>query len=127
MTSVRKQNVAPIFLEPGHATTCTANGAVVGRRFVVAAVDGAPSRPSVSAGTAGKVAYGVAHYDAPTGEPVSVLRQGTVGVEAGEALTAGMIIATGASGKAVELAASAPAVGSVADADSGKTAPITLL
>lgn len=137
MAPTRKQNVAPIYLEPGHTVTCKAAAAITGSRFVKAAAGGLGNHPAVAPATAGGAAYGVAHYDVPSGAQVSVIRQGTVGVVAGEALTSGDLVAVGADAKAVKptaattdgetITAGSIVVGTcVADTASGAVAPITL-
>lgn len=133
--ATRKQNISPIYLEPGDTVTCTAAAAVTGSRFVKATAGGLGNRPSVTPAGAGDTAYGVAHYDAASGDSVPVKRVGTHGVTAGAALSAGDLVSVGADGKAVKATAidiagsvaPTPVAGiCVADTALNAIAPITL-
>lgn len=137
--ATRKQNVSPIYLEPGDTVTCIAAAAITGSRFVKLAAGGVGNRPSVTPGTAGSASYGVAEYDAAKDAAVPVKRVGTHGVKAGETLEAGDPVSVGAAGVAMKATAAdfddaTPAwtaaslvVGTcVADTANGAVAPITL-
>lgn len=125
-TSINVLNQAKTYLDPGAASTCRANAAVVGRRFVKVAPGGVGNHPNVVHSGAGDPVYGVSHFDAAISSDVSVLRQGTFEVEAGAALTAGQEVAAGANGVAVVFATGVKAGVCLADTASGAGAPVTL-
>src|SRR6478752_6467681 len=96
---------AKTYFEPGQAQTCTAAAAITYRRFVKVTTGGVGNHPRVVHGTAGGAAYGVSHFTVASGGEVSVLRQGTFEVEAGENLTAGDEVSVGTNGVAMKATA----------------------
>ncbi|UGL61893.1 minor capsid protein [Arthrobacter phage EastWest] len=103
-----KANQAFEYFSASDAITCEAAGPIVGKTFVVLAPGGRDQRPKVVTAAAGDRPYGVAAWDAATGEALTIIRTGVISVTAGAALTPGAV-AVGADGKAVA-AAAAPAV-----------------
>ncbi|ALY09337.1 hypothetical protein FDH48_gp07 [Arthrobacter phage Jawnski] len=104
-----KANQAFEYYSGSDAITCEAVGAITGKTFVKLVAGGKAQRPKVSTAGAGERAYGVAAWDAATGEALTIVRVGVITVTAGEALASGDYVAVGANGKAVK-AAAAPAV-----------------
>jgi hypothetical protein len=146
VTSVRTPSTK-IYLEPGDATTCLAGAIVNEARFVKVTTAGLGNHPKVIQATGtttstgvGGAAYGVSHHYAARGAELSVLRAGTVGVLAGEAITSGDEVAVGSGGVAVKATANSQAgsgtyavtyglraVGvATADIDNAAIGPITL-
>lgn len=133
ITTATRTPATKIYLEPGDATTCLAGGAITAGRFVKVTTGSIGNHPKVihataAAAGAGGAAYGVSHFSAVSGADVSVLREGTVGVEAGEAITSGDEIMVGANGVAMRGNAAGSRVIGVATADiaSGVIGPVTL-
>lgn len=140
MTTAINTPVAKTYLEPGQASTCKATAAVTARRFVKVVTGGVGNHPNVQHATANGPVYGVAHHSAASGKDISVLRQGTFEVEAGENLASGDEVAAGTNGVAIKVVAASQsgttpfaytaatrAVGvCTADTTSGNGAPITL-
>jgi Uncharacterized conserved protein (DUF2190) len=104
-----KANQAFEYFSSSDAITCEAAAPIVGKTFVKLAPGGRDQRPKVVTAGAGERPYGVAAWDAATGEALTIIRVGVISVTAGAALTAGAAIAVGAGGKAV-VAGAAPAV-----------------
>lgn len=91
----------PLF-DPADVTTCYAGTAVTGKRFV--RITGARVGDLVQVGhaiAAGVKGYGVSVQDAAAGAQVGVAHEGVWQVLAGEALTAGDLITSGAAGVAM--------------------------
>ena len=111
------------YWKPGESLTAHAKTAVTGRRFVDLdgpRVDGNP-QVSHKAGDA----IGVAAYDAPAGEKVTIYLGGVLEVQAVAALTAGAYVKPDATGQAIAAASKAEAVGrAVDDIAAGSTGPI---
>lgn len=126
ITTASRTPSAKTYLEPGDATTCLAGAAIVYRRFVAVTTGGVGNHPRVIHATPAKVSYGVAHFGVPSGGQLSVLRMGTVEVEAGAVLASGDEVEVGAAGVAVKLAAGRPVGVCTADTANGGGAPITL-
>jgi hypothetical protein len=99
------------FWDPGDAITCSPETAVTGKRFVVISGPRAGGLPLISPAGAGEAVFGVAAQDAATGIAVNVHRVGVVPVTSGEALTAGDLVASDATGKAVIAGAGKRVVG----------------
>ena len=100
--------------QPGKHITAAVATAVTGKTFVD--ISGQTLNPATGAlisvapaAAAGKT-LGVAAFDAAAGAQVSVIGEGVVPVTAGAAITAGVEVEVGASGKAITLA-SGKAVG----------------
>ncbi|WP_229401924.1 capsid cement protein [Micromonospora okii] len=117
------------FYEPGKRLTGHATAAVTGCRFV--AISGnrqADGSISVAHAAAGTKAFGVAAYDAASGEKVGIIRGDgfVVPVMAGANLAANQRVEVGTNGQAIILA-SGVAVGTVVTgATSGNLAQIAL-
>lgn len=117
------------FYEPGRRITCHATAGVTGKRFVGISADRqADGSISVAHATAAAAAFGVAAYDAATGEKVGVLRGSgfVVPVTAAEDLTAGERVEVGANGQAAALAAGIAVGTAVTAATTGNDAQIAL-
>ncbi|GAA3781229.1 DUF2190 family protein [Micromonospora maritima] len=123
-------NEAIPFYEPGRRITCHATAGVTGKRFVnISANRQSDGNFSVAHATAAGAAFGVAAYDAATGEKVGVLRGSgfVVPVTAGGTIAAGARVEVGSNGQAVTIA-SGIAVGiAMTGATSGNDAIIALL
>jgi hypothetical protein len=104
-----KANQAFEYFSSSDAITCEATAAITGKTFVKLVAGGKSQRPKIVTAGAGERPYGVAAWDAATGESVTVIRVGIISVTAGEAIASGDAIAVGALGKAVKVGA-APAV-----------------
>jgi predicted RecA/RadA family phage recombinase len=132
ITTATRTPSTKVYLEPGDATTCLAGGAITVGRFVKVTTGSIGNHPKVIHATpmatgVGGAAYGVAHYTAVSGSDVSVLREGTVGVEAGEAITSGDEVAVGTNGVAMKATAALKPVGvATADIALGVLGPVTL-
>jgi len=85
------------------ATPCKAVGAITGSRFVKLVAGGTFQVPNVSQAGAGDQVFGVAAWDAASGDILTVKQIGTHTVTAGAALTAPVEVQSDASGKAVAL------------------------
>lgn len=82
---------------PGRIKTFTANGAIAAKRIVTVAAD-----YIVSQAVAPSMAnIGVTELSCADGEPVDVLTEGVVEVEAAESITCGACVTADADGKAV--------------------------
>lgn len=127
-TSVNVPNQAKTYLEPGQASTCLAVTAVTGKRFVKVTTAGVGNHPNVVHTAAlTDVVYGVSHFDAPAGGDVSVLRQGTFEVTAGEAIASGDAVVGGVAGVAMKALTNRVWGVATADIANGASGPITLL
>jgi predicted RecA/RadA family phage recombinase len=127
ITTATRVPATKIYLEPGEATTCLAGAPVLAGHWVKVTTGGIGNHPKVIHTAAlTDVVYGVAHHDANTGQEVSVLREGTVGVVAGEAIVSGDVITGGVAG--VGMKALTNRVWGVATADIANAAngPVTL-
>lgn len=97
------------------AITCQAQTAITGKTFVKVAPEtplhGNNERVRVIPAAAGERAFGVAGWDTTVGEGVTVFRERTISVTAGEGISAGDLIAVGADGKAVKAAGAAIVMG----------------
>jgi predicted RecA/RadA family phage recombinase len=113
--------------EPGQRVTCQASAGVTGKRFVnISGNRTAGGKYQVAHATAAAAAFGVAVYDAVSGDPVGVIRAGIVPVTAGGTIAAGARVEVGTNGQAVTLA-SGIAVGTCCDgATNGNDARIAL-
>ncbi|MEU4781034.1 DUF2190 family protein [Micromonospora sp. NPDC023633] len=117
------------FYEPGRRITGHATAAVTGCRFVgISGNRQADGSISVAHATAAGKAFGVAAYDAATGEKVGILRGSgfIVPVTAAAALTAGQGVEVGANGQAAVLAAGIRVGTVVTAAGAGTLAQIAL-
>lgn len=85
------------------ATPCKAVGAITGSRFVKIVAGGTFQVPNVSQAGAGDQVFGVAAFDAATGETVTIKHVGTHTVTASTNLTAPVEVQSDAAGKAVVL------------------------
>lgn len=111
---------------PGDTVTCHASAPVVGGTFVApsgARVDG---NYRVATCGAGARRLGVAARDKASGTKVMVIKRGIVGVISAGGLTAGQRVQSDASGRAITLAAGAPAGLCLEDAADGAIALIDL-
>lgn len=118
------------FYEPGRRVTCHATAGVTGKRFVgISGNRQTDGSVSVAHATAAGAAFGVAAYDAATGEKVGVLRGSgfVVPVTAAATLTAGQRVEVGANGQAAVLASGIPVGIVVTGATSGTDAQIALI
>jgi hypothetical protein len=97
------------YFSDSSAITCKASGAITGKTFVKLVAGSKDQAPVVATAGAGDRPYGVAAWDAASGESFTVVRKGVVSVTAGAALTVPTAVAVGANGKAVVVGA-APAV-----------------
>lgn len=97
------------FFSDSSAITAKASGAIVGKTFVKLVAGSKDQEPLVATAGAGDRPYGVAAWDAASGEHLTIVRKGVVTVTAGAALTVPTAVAVGANGKAVVVGA-APAV-----------------
>ncbi|GAB7039710.1 MULTISPECIES: DUF2190 family protein [Catenuloplanes] len=115
------------FEEPGQRITAQASATVTGKRFVnISGNRTAGGKYQVAPATAAGAVFGVATYDAASGEPVGVIRSGIVPVTAGGTIAAGARVEVGTNGQAVTLA-SGVAVGQCVDGvTSGNDARIAL-
>lgn len=105
----------PLF-RPGNDITAVATAAVTGKRFVdISATRGSDGLCRVGPPAAGAAAFGVAAYDALTGERLGVLRAGVLPVTAGGSITAGAEVQVTATGSVVALS-SGRSVGKVIEA-----------
>lgn len=127
-TAINVANQAKTYLEPGAASTCLAGAAIVGKRFVKVTTGGLGNHPKVIATAAlTDIVYGVAHFDAASGADVSVLRQGTFEVTAGEAIASGDAVVGGVAGVAMKALTNRVWGVATADIANGSSGPITLL
>ncbi|MGW3608948.1 capsid cement protein [Micromonospora sp. NPDC005163] len=117
------------FYEPGRRITCHATAGVTGCRFVMISGNRqADGSISVAHATAATKAFGVAAYDAATGEKVGIVRGSgfIVPVTAAANLTANQRVEVGANGQAAVLAAGIAVGTVVTGATSGNLAQIAL-
>lgn len=127
-TSINVPNQAKTYLEPGQASTCLAVAAVLGKRFVKVTTGGLGNHPNVIPTAAvTDVVYGVSHFDAAINTDVSVLRQGTFEVTAGEAIASGDAVVGGVGGVAMKATTNRAWGVATADIANGASGPITLL
>lgn len=115
------------FEEPGQRVTAVASAGVTGKRLVnISGNRTAAGKYQVAHATAAGAAFGVAVYDAATGEHVGVIRAGIVPVTAAGTIAAGARVEVGTAGQVVTLA-SGIAVGICCDAaTNGNDARIAL-
>lgn len=81
--------------------TGVASETIAGKRFVKL---GASQGVYDICDTAGEMAHGVNLFDATVGQSISVVKEGLVEVEAGDAVTVNVAVQTDASGKAIAAA-----------------------
>jgi predicted RecA/RadA family phage recombinase len=134
--AIAKQNEAIRYYQPGEDITAYAGSGVTGKRCVNISANrqaGPALNTSTSGGnvtvahaSAGGVFFGVAAWDAATGELVDIRRGGVVPITADGAITAGTRVEVGTTGK-VRTLASGIAIGvAVNGAADGADAEIAL-
>lgn len=119
-------NVTHALYSPGASVTCKATAAVTGKRFVKISTNGTVPNPNVAPAGAGEAVFGVSSNDTPVGGYCMAPSEGVLTVTAGEALTAGDIIQSGANGVAVKHATGIPVGQVLFDATSGADAFVKL-
>jgi hypothetical protein len=113
---------------PGRDITGEATAAVTAKTFLAISGDRTMGgNIAVATAGAGARVFGVAKWDAATGQVVGVARAtGVVRVVAGAAITAGVEVQSDAAGHAVPLSSGKPAGLAIATAASGADAQIAL-
>lgn len=112
--------------EPGKDVTCKATANVTGKRFVAISGNGTKPNPSAAHCAAGAKAFGVAAYDAATGDEFPIKRQGIVPVLAAAAITANQEVEVGANGQAIVKAAGIAVGRAIFDAANGAVVYVDL-
>lgn len=121
------KNAAFEYFSSERAITAQAKSAVVGKTFVSIVAGGNAQAPHIETAAAGSLPFGLAGWDAPADEHVTVQRAGVWGVTAEAPIAAGASIAVGASGKAVTAVSPAVVVGyAIGSAAAGEECAVAL-
>ena len=117
----------PLF-RPGRDVTGQPSAAVTGKRFVKISDDRDANSGlfTIAPSAAGSRPFGVAAYDAAIGEPVPVIREGIVPVQAGATITFDQALEVGADGKAVPSSTGVVVGKAISGATSGQDVFIAL-
>lgn len=120
------QNPCQPLYQEGRNITGRASAAVTGKRFVAISGNGTDGIPPVAHAAAGGRTFGVAGYDAATGEVLPVIRKGVVPVKAAAAISAFAEVEVGSTGQAIPKASGVAVGYALFDAASGADAQIHL-
>ncbi len=107
MSSFAPVNPSFMVYSDDRAVSAKAVGPVAGSTFVKVVAGGTFQQPNVATCGAGEQAFGVAGWDAATGEVFTVHQIGTWTVKAGAVLTAPAQVQSDAAGKAVAVSTGA--------------------